>query len=185
MVARFVRDEEAAGSNPVTPTHVRGPAFQHSQQSLHTRICCRARPVGRLSAWLLGSQAPWQTIRCGGAPTAPRSPAAGTSVTAAGPGRRLRRVSATSRIPDRTRTLDHHTRTTKGSDGHDRTASRTEALIETLLPHLEAGDILVDGGKAHFPETRRREAELRATRSSPTSWTGVCLRGEVSPPRLR
>jgi hypothetical protein len=26
LVARFVRDEEAAGSNPVTPTNVYGPS---------------------------------------------------------------------------------------------------------------------------------------------------------------
>ncbi len=37
----------------------------------------------------------------------------------------------------------------------------TDATIETLLPHLESGDILVDGGNAHFPDTRRREAALR------------------------
>jgi 6-phosphogluconate dehydrogenase len=37
----------------------------------------------------------------------------------------------------------------------------TDATIETLLPHLEQGDILVDGGNAHFPDTVRREAALR------------------------
>ena len=30
-----------------------------------------------------------------------------------------------------------------------------------LVPLLEPGDILVDGGNAHFPDTRRREAALR------------------------
>ncbi|MBQ1228635.1 MAG: NADP-dependent phosphogluconate dehydrogenase, partial [Firmicutes bacterium] len=29
-------------------------------------------------------------------------------------------------------------------------------LIETLLPHLEEGDILIDGGNSHFPDTIRR-----------------------------
>jgi 6-phosphogluconate dehydrogenase len=37
----------------------------------------------------------------------------------------------------------------------------TDAAIETLLPHLEPGDVLVDGGNAHFPDTVRREAALR------------------------
>ncbi len=37
----------------------------------------------------------------------------------------------------------------------------TDAAIESLLPHLESGDILVDGGNAHFPDTIRREAALK------------------------
>jgi 6-phosphogluconate dehydrogenase len=37
----------------------------------------------------------------------------------------------------------------------------TDATIDSLLPHLEPGDILVDGGNAHFPDTRRREKALR------------------------
>jgi 6-phosphogluconate dehydrogenase len=37
----------------------------------------------------------------------------------------------------------------------------TDATIDTLLPHLKAGDIVVDGGNAHFEDTRRREAALR------------------------
>ena len=37
----------------------------------------------------------------------------------------------------------------------------TDAAIESLIPHLEAGDIVVDGGNSHFPDTRRREAALR------------------------
>ncbi len=37
----------------------------------------------------------------------------------------------------------------------------TDATIDTLAPHLEPGDILVDGGNAHFEDTRRREAALR------------------------
>jgi 6-phosphogluconate dehydrogenase len=31
-----------------------------------------------------------------------------------------------------------------------------DALIDQLLPHLEAGDILIDGGNTHFPDTIRR-----------------------------
>jgi 6-phosphogluconate dehydrogenase len=37
----------------------------------------------------------------------------------------------------------------------------TDATIDTLVPLLEPGDILVDGGNAHFPDTVRREASLR------------------------
>ena len=37
-----------------------------------------------------------------------------------------------------------------------------DELIDELSPLLEPGDILVDGGNAHFPDTRRREADLRA-----------------------
>ncbi len=37
----------------------------------------------------------------------------------------------------------------------------TDATIDHLVPHLEPGDILVDGGNAHFEDTRRREAALR------------------------
>ena len=37
----------------------------------------------------------------------------------------------------------------------------TDAVIEGLAPLLEPGDILVDGGNAHFADTRRREAALR------------------------
>jgi 6-phosphogluconate dehydrogenase len=37
----------------------------------------------------------------------------------------------------------------------------TDATIDHLAPYLEPGDILVDGGNAHFEDTRRREAALR------------------------
>ena len=37
----------------------------------------------------------------------------------------------------------------------------TDAMIDALVPHLEPGDIVVDGGNAHFEDTRRREARLR------------------------
>ncbi len=35
-------------------------------------------------------------------------------------------------------------------------------FIEKLLPHLEPGDILIDGGNSHFPETVRRVAYLES-----------------------
>ena len=37
----------------------------------------------------------------------------------------------------------------------------TDAAIDSLVPYLEPGDIVIDGGNAHFPDTRRREAALR------------------------
>ncbi|GAA1146928.1 NADP-dependent phosphogluconate dehydrogenase [Ornithinicoccus hortensis] len=37
----------------------------------------------------------------------------------------------------------------------------TDAVIEQLRPLLEEGDIVVDGGNAHYEDTRRREAALR------------------------
>jgi 6-phosphogluconate dehydrogenase len=37
----------------------------------------------------------------------------------------------------------------------------TDAVIEELTSHMEAGDVIVDGGNAHFQDTRRREAALR------------------------
>ncbi|HEU0041320.1 MAG TPA: NADP-dependent phosphogluconate dehydrogenase [Jiangellaceae bacterium] len=37
----------------------------------------------------------------------------------------------------------------------------TDAVIESLIPHLDPGDIVVDGGNAHYEDTRRREIALR------------------------
>ncbi len=37
----------------------------------------------------------------------------------------------------------------------------TDAVIEEFAPLLEPGDMIVDGGNAHFEDTRRRERELR------------------------
>ncbi len=37
----------------------------------------------------------------------------------------------------------------------------TDAVIDQLIPLLEPGDIVVDGGNAFFDDTRRREAKLR------------------------
>ncbi|CAH1190605.1 MULTISPECIES: NADP-dependent phosphogluconate dehydrogenase [unclassified Paenibacillus] len=38
--------------------------------------------------------------------------------------------------------------------------SATDATIEQLLPHLDEGDIIIDGGNAYFPDTQRRSKEL-------------------------
>ncbi len=37
----------------------------------------------------------------------------------------------------------------------------TDAVIDALVPLVDQGDIIVDAGNAHFPDTRRREAALR------------------------
>src|SRR5699024_6605791 len=38
----------------------------------------------------------------------------------------------------------------------------TDATIDALIPLLDEGDIVVDGGNAQFTDTREREARLRA-----------------------
>ena len=40
----------------------------------------------------------------------------------------------------------------------------TDAVIEELVPLLDQGDIVIDCGNAHYTDTRRREADLRARR---------------------
>ncbi len=37
-----------------------------------------------------------------------------------------------------------------------------DEVIETLIPHLEAGDIIIDGGNTHFPDTNRRTAYVES-----------------------
>jgi 6-phosphogluconate dehydrogenase len=37
-----------------------------------------------------------------------------------------------------------------------------DEMIETLLPHLEKGDIIIDGGNTHFPDTNRRTAYVES-----------------------
>ena len=36
-----------------------------------------------------------------------------------------------------------------------------DSFIEMILPHLEEGDIIIDGGNSHFPDTTRRTRELK------------------------
>ncbi|MFN8371480.1 MAG: NADP-dependent phosphogluconate dehydrogenase [Anaerolineae bacterium] len=38
--------------------------------------------------------------------------------------------------------------------------SAVDAVIEQLLPYLEPGDLIIDGGNSYFPDTERREKEL-------------------------
>ncbi|MGD0002152.1 MAG: NAD(P)-binding domain-containing protein, partial [Bryobacteraceae bacterium] len=35
-------------------------------------------------------------------------------------------------------------------------------MIDQLVPHLEPGDIIIDGGNSHFPDTTRRTETLAA-----------------------
>jgi len=37
-------------------------------------------------------------------------------------------------------------------------------FIEQLIPHLEPGDIIIDGGNTHYPDTNRRTAYLESKR---------------------
>lgn len=37
-----------------------------------------------------------------------------------------------------------------------------DAFIQQLLPYLEKGDVIIDGGNSHFPDTIRRCKELEA-----------------------
>ena len=37
-----------------------------------------------------------------------------------------------------------------------------DSLIDQLIPHLEEGDILIDGGNSHFPDTIRRTAYVES-----------------------
>lgn len=43
----------------------------------------------------------------------------------------------------------------------------TDAVIDELVPLLDRGEIIIDGGNAHFPDTMRREAALRELSSAP------------------
>ena len=38
--------------------------------------------------------------------------------------------------------------------------STVDEMIANLLPHLEKGDVLIDGGNSHYPDTNRRTREL-------------------------
>jgi 6-phosphogluconate dehydrogenase len=40
--------------------------------------------------------------------------------------------------------------------------SAVDEFIELLLPHLEKGDIIIDGGNSHFPDTTRRTQYLES-----------------------
>ncbi len=42
-----------------------------------------------------------------------------------------------------------------------RAGSPVDSVIEDLIPHLEAGDIIVDGGNSHYPDSNRRYEMLQ------------------------
>ena len=37
-----------------------------------------------------------------------------------------------------------------------------DAFIESVTPHLDPGDIIIDGGNSHFPDTSRRVAQVES-----------------------
>lgn len=43
-----------------------------------------------------------------------------------------------------------------------RAGSAVDDLINELVPHLQPGDIIIDGGNSHFPDTIRRCQDLKA-----------------------
>ncbi len=45
----------------------------------------------------------------------------------------------------------------------EKAGKAVDDLIEQLLPHLEDGDILIDGGNSHFPDTIRRVKKVEET----------------------
>ena len=40
--------------------------------------------------------------------------------------------------------------------------SSVDDMINTLIPHLETGDIIIDGGNTHFPDTNRRTSMVES-----------------------
>jgi 6-phosphogluconate dehydrogenase len=40
--------------------------------------------------------------------------------------------------------------------------SAVDEMIETLIPHLSPGDIIIDGGNTHFPDTNRRTSMVES-----------------------
>lgn len=55
----------------------------------------------------------------------------------------------------------------------------TDKTIQSLLPHLDKGDILIDGGNTFFRDTMRRNEELANSES--TSSVLVYLVGKKEP----
>ncbi|TDL85370.1 decarboxylating NADP(+)-dependent phosphogluconate dehydrogenase [Vibrio vulnificus] len=50
----------------------------------------------------------------------------------------------------------------------------TDSVITSLLPHLESGDIIMDGGNSHYEDTERRYDELK---SKGFSYVGIGISG--------
>lgn len=49
-----------------------------------------------------------------------------------------------------------------------------DSVITSLLPHLESGDIIMDGGNSHYEDTERRYDELK---SKGFSYVGIGISG--------
>ena len=47
------------------------------------------------------------------------------------------------------------------SDVHGQGWDPVDELIQECLPYLEKGDILIDGGNSHYPDTERRVKDLK------------------------
>ena len=52
--------------------------------------------------------------------------------------------------------------------------SAVDATIESLLPLLDEGDIIIDGGNTHFPDTNRR---TKYVESKGLLYVGTCVSG--------
>jgi 6-phosphogluconate dehydrogenase len=39
--------------------------------------------------------------------------------------------------------------------------SAVDKVIDSLLPYLEKGDVIIDGGNSHYPDTIRRVKDLK------------------------
>ena len=60
----------------------------------------------------------------------------------------------------------------------------TDAVIDEFAPLLEPGDMIIDGGNAHFKDTRRREAALRESAACTSSaWASPAARRALSTAR--
>jgi len=42
-----------------------------------------------------------------------------------------------------------------------RAGDAVDQTIEEVLPHLEKGDIIIDGGNSHYPDSERRYKDLK------------------------
>jgi 6-phosphogluconate dehydrogenase len=43
-----------------------------------------------------------------------------------------------------------------------RAGDAVDETIKQIVPFLEKGDIIIDGGNSHFPDSNRRQKELEA-----------------------
>ena len=54
-----------------------------------------------------------------------------------------------------------------------RAGDAVDQTVAQLLPYLEPGDIIIDGGNSHYPDTNRRVAALREQGSNADAWPHV------------